>query len=89
VSITTDEARALVVREIRRIVPDADVEGLAPGTDLRRALELDSLDFLGLVELVCQDTGLRIDDEDYPALTSLDAWVEFLTARDVARTGDR
>jgi acyl carrier protein len=84
-SITPAEARALVGKEIRRIVPDADLDGLAPDADLRRTFELDSLDFLGFVELLVKDTGIRIDDEDYPSLTTLDACADFLASRSAAR----
>ena len=77
-TITAEEARALVGRAIKRIVPDAD---------LRRTFELDSLDFLGFVELLVKDTGIRIDDEDYPSLTTLDACADFLAARSAARGG--
>ncbi|MGZ4494450.1 MAG: hypothetical protein ACXVWU_07115 [Nocardioides sp.] len=83
-SITADEARALVGKEIRRIVPDADLDSLARDADLRRTFELDSLDFLGFVELLVKDTGIRIDDEDYPALTTMAACERFLTSRSAA-----
>ena len=86
-TITAEEARALVGKEIRRIVPDADVESLAPDADLRRTFELDSLDFLGFVELLVKDTGIRIDDDDYPALSTMTACAEFLTSRSAARGG--
>ena len=86
-TMTADEARALVAREIRRIVPDADLDSLAPDADLRRTFELDSLDFLGFVELLVKDTGIRIDDEDYPALATMAACEEFLTSRSASRAG--
>ena len=86
-TITADEARALVGRAIKRIVPDADLDGLASDADLRRTFELDSLDFLGFVELLAKDTGIRIDDEDYPALATMAACQEFLTSRSASRAG--
>ena len=69
-SITDDEARAMVARAVRRIVPDAEVETLASDADLRRTFELDSLDFLSFVELLVNDSGVRIDEDDYPELTT-------------------
>jgi acyl carrier protein len=84
VSITAEQARDLVSRHIRRIVPDADVEGIAPDADLRRTFELDSLDFLELVERLSKDSGVRIDEEDYPALATMASCQAFLTSRSAA-----
>jgi acyl carrier protein len=44
-------------------------------------LELDSLDFLSLVELLSERTGVRIDEEDYPELTTLSDATRFLVTR--------
>ncbi len=77
----TDQARDMVVSAVRRIVPDADFAALAPDADLRQAFELDSLDFLGFVELLSQQSGLRIDEDDYPDLRSLASCVELLESR--------
>lgn len=80
-NINALEARQLIDKEIRRIVPDADLSTIGPDTDLRRAFELDSLDFLGLVEMLSTDAGIRIDEEDYPELTTMASCVEFLVRR--------
>ncbi len=77
----TDRARAVVTRAITQIVPDADVAGLPDDADLRRAFELDSLDFLGFVELLSQASGVRIDEEDYPELATLASCERFLRSR--------
>ena len=86
-SITAEEARDLVGRHIRRIVPDADLDGLAPDADLRRTFELDSLDFLELVERLSKDAGVRIDEEDYPSLATMASCQAFLTSRAAAQGG--
>lgn len=80
-SMSTEQAREIVARAIRRIVPDADVDGVADDADLRRAFELDSLDFLGFVELLSKDTGVRIDEEDYPELATMASCEAFLNGR--------
>jgi len=79
--MTLGQAAELVGREIRRIVPDADLDGLGPDADLCRAFELDSLDFLGLVEMISTDAGVRIDEEDYPELATMTSSTEFLVRR--------
>ena len=71
-------ARAIVARAITTIVPDADVAAVSDDADLRRTFELDSLDFQELVELLSQDTGVRIEEEDYPELSTLSRFQRFL-----------
>ncbi len=85
-TITDRQAHDLVVKAIRRIVPDADFEGLAADADLRRTFELDSLDFLGFVELLVKETGIRIDEDDYPDLATMASCERLLSSRPATRT---
>ena len=82
--MTPEQAADLMARAIRRIVPDADLEGTGPDADLRRAFELDSLDFLGMVEMISTDSGVRIDEEDDPELATMASSTEFLVRRTAA-----
>lgn len=72
------EALAVVQESIIRIVPDADLSEIAPGDNFRDALELDSIDFLNLVELLSERLGVPIDEDDYPKLTTLADAADFL-----------
>lgn len=80
-TITHEQARAMVTRAVRRIVPDADVEAVPEEADLRRTFELDSLDFLSFVELLVADSGVRIDEDDYPELTTTAGCADLLVRR--------
>jgi acyl carrier protein len=84
-TITESQAHDLVVKAIRRIVPDADFDDLSPDADLRRTFELDSLDFLGFVELLVKETGIRIDEDDYPDLATMASCERLLSTRPAAR----
>jgi acyl carrier protein len=79
--LNSTEALAVVKESITQIIPDADFTRVRPGDKLRDMLELDSLDFLTLVEILSERTGVRIDEDDYPQLTTLADSVEFLVAR--------
>lgn len=79
--MTPEMARTIVLDAVRRIVPDADLDTLRPDDNLRDTLELDSLDFLGLVEMLSERTGLRIDEEDYDRLDSLSSCVAYLSSQ--------
>jgi acyl carrier protein len=78
--MNTDEARALIDETLLDIVPDADVAALGPDTDFRQALELDSLDFVELVERLSKRGGYRIDEDDYANLRTMGSAVRFLAA---------
>ncbi|MEU9075798.1 acyl carrier protein [Kitasatospora sp. NPDC048538] len=76
-----DQALLLVQEALTEIVPDADFTTIGPDTAFREALELDSLDFLSLVERLTERAGCRIDEDDYPRLTTLSSAAAFLTGR--------
>jgi acyl carrier protein len=80
-SLTPDQARDMVARSVRRIVPDADVDSVGPQADLRRSFELDSLDFLSFVELLVKESGVRLDEDDYPDLATVAGCVDLLVRR--------
>lgn len=80
-TLTDQEARDVVVAAVLRIVPDAEFDTLDDDEPIRDAFELDSLDFLSFVELLSTRSGVRIDELDYPSLTTMADCVEFLTHR--------
>ncbi|EST36463.1 acyl carrier protein [Streptomyces roseochromogenus] len=75
------EAMSVIKESITQIVPDADFAQVEPDDKFRDVLELDSLDFLSLVQLLSERTGIRIDEEDYPELTTLSGATRFLVDR--------
>jgi acyl carrier protein len=70
---------ATLVTLIEQIAPDVDASGLDPDADLRRAADLDSLDFQSLVELVARDLGVEIPETDYPKVRSLRGLTDYVT----------
>ncbi|HET8560749.1 MAG TPA: phosphopantetheine-binding protein [Marmoricola sp.] len=77
-TVAPEEARRAVLDAIRRIVPDADFDGVDDTTRLRTEFELDSLDFLSFVELLVEATGRPIGEGDYDSLQTLGSAVDFL-----------
>jgi acyl carrier protein len=71
----------LLESALLRIIPDADVGSISADDDLRETLELDSLDFLSLVEMLSQNAGVRLDEDDYPRLSTVRSTVDLLTSR--------
>jgi acyl carrier protein len=77
--MTPDEAEAALTEALGQVTPGADIGSLPADADLRDTLELDSLDFLRVVEILSESTGERIDEDDYPQLATKASAVKFLT----------
>jgi len=75
---TADEA---VRAAILRVAPESDLDDLDPAESLRAALDLDSLDFLAVVENVATTTGVSVPESDYLTVDSLDGFVSYLEQR--------
>jgi acyl carrier protein len=84
--LTDSEAMTVVKESITQIIPDADFTRVEPADKFRDVLELDSLDFLSLVEILAERTEVRIDEEDYPELTTLSDAARFLVDRTAHRS---
>ena len=76
----SDDTRLEVLALLAQIAPDVDLTGLDPERDLRREIDLDSLDFQTLVERVAETTGVQIPETDYPQVRSLRGLSEYITA---------
>lgn len=82
--MNTEEANAVVTKVIGRIAPEADLTRVARDADLQQELDLDSMDFLSLVNGVFDETGVEIPERDYPELLTLDGWAGYLARRAAA-----
>ena len=69
--MNVEQARALVVAELEKIAPEADFSMLDPNSDLREALDIDSLDFLRFVTALHKKSGINIPEADYRKLYTL------------------
>jgi acyl carrier protein len=79
--MTQEEIRAAVLRALGTIAPEADLQALDPGADLRDQLDLDSMDILNVAVAVHDLLGIDIPEVDYPKLATLDQAVAYLMAR--------
>ena len=74
------DARAAVHTAIGKVAPDVDLADVDEGSRLRQDLELDSLDFLRLVEIIDSDTGVNIPERDYPAVVTVAGLIAYLVS---------
>lgn len=77
--MNTTEATAVVVDALGEIAPEVDLGSVDHRARLRDEVDLDSLDFLNLVQRIHDRTGVDIPETDYGQVESLDGLVGYLT----------
>ncbi|HET7139123.1 MAG TPA: acyl carrier protein [Arthrobacter sp.] len=75
-----EKARAAVHQAIGQVAPDLQPEDLSGDARLRQDLELDSLDFLRLVEVIDNATGVDIPERDYPEVATVQGLIAYVAA---------
>jgi acyl carrier protein len=70
--------REAIQNAIGRVAPEADVDGLLPGVELRDQLDIDSFDFLNIVIALHESLGIEIPEADYGRLSTIDGAVVYL-----------
>jgi acyl carrier protein len=78
--MTEDDARAAVRAAIGQVAPDVDTTHLDESARLRQDLELDSLDFLRLVETLARATGVEIPESDYAQVSTVTGLIGYIAA---------
>lgn len=72
------DARTAVHHAIGQVAPDVEPEDLEDGARLRQDLELDSLDFLRLVETIDAAIGINIPERDYPQVATVGGLITYV-----------
>ena len=78
-TLSAADARSTVLAVLGSIAPEADLAALDPRANLRRALDLDSVDFQTFLIGLVKATGVDVPDRAAPSLVTLDACVAHLT----------
>lgn len=76
--MNTTDARAAVQAAFAEVAPDLEPGQLTDGARLRQDLEIDSLDFLRLVEIVAGRTGVDTPESDYRRLDTVGGFIDYV-----------
>jgi acyl carrier protein len=79
--MNTEQARAHVVAVLGRIAPEVELDEVPGDVDFREEIDLDSMDFLSLIEGLKEATGVEVPEEDYEKIETLDGLLGYLTAK--------
>jgi acyl carrier protein len=75
-----NRANDVIVQVLATIAPEIDPATVDRDGELQFEFDLDSMDFLNLVEGVAKATGRDIPERDYGAVSTLDGFVDYLAA---------
>ncbi|MEY9951611.1 acyl carrier protein [Leifsonia sp. EB34] len=78
--MNTQDARAAVTAAFAEVAPDIAPDDLIERARLRQDLEIDSLDFLRLIELVAESTGVDTPEDDYRQLDTVGGFIGYVAS---------
>ena len=74
------DARAAVVAAFAEIAPDVEPDSLSEDARLRQDLDIDSLDFLRLIQAISESTGVDTPEGDYRQLATVGGFIDYVAA---------
>ena len=72
------DLRAVVLRVLGEIAPEADLASLRGDADLREALDIDSYDFLRFATRLHDELGIAVPEDRMSGLATLEGSVALL-----------
>lgn len=79
--MTKDEIRAAIFAALRRVAPEVDAAALRADIPVRDQVDLDSMDFLNLMQDLHATLGVDIPEAAYKEVATLDGCVAYVEAR--------
>lgn len=79
--MSREELRAIVLAELARLAPEADLASLPPQARLREELDIDSFDFARFISALDERLGVEVPELDYGKLETLEGCLDYLSAR--------
>ncbi|MGD9715397.1 MAG: acyl carrier protein [Thermomicrobiales bacterium] len=73
-----NDVQAAVIRQLRRVAPEADPALLRNDQNQRDQLDIDSMDFLNFAIALHDELQEGIAETDYPRLATIDGCVNFI-----------
>jgi len=80
-TITDARIKEVIFNLLGQIAPEANLEELGPGDDIRVLLDIDSFDFLNFLIGLSDKLGVEVPEADYGKLITLQDLMSYLSAR--------
>lgn len=78
--MNTQKARTAVEAAFAQIAPDIEPSELIEQARLSQDLDIDSLDFLRLVQVIADTTGVDTPEDDYRQLATVGGFIGYVAA---------
>lgn len=75
-----NDLQTTILRLLRHLAPEADLEALPLTANLREELDLDSVDFLNFAIAIHKELGVEVPEADYRRLATLQSALDYLEA---------
>ncbi len=75
------DARQTILDAIERVAPDVDTSLLPDDVDFREEAELDSMDFLSVLNAIQDVTGVEVPEVDYNEIVTIAQFTDYLSAK--------
>ena len=79
--MTRDHAHTLLATVLHGIAPEVDLDALDPDEPFQQEADIDSMDFLNLIEGLHDESGIDIPERDYQRLSTLTDILSYLEGR--------
>jgi len=80
-SMSRDQVRNSLIDSILAVAPEADFAEVRPDRPLRDQLDIDSFDFLTILQNLHERIGVDVQEADYGKMITLDGSVDYLMGR--------
>ncbi|MDE1922851.1 MAG: acyl carrier protein [Gammaproteobacteria bacterium] len=80
-SMSRDDVRKALIDCILAVAPEADFSNVRPDRPLRDQLDIDSFDFLTILQHLHERIGVDVPESDYGKMITLDGSVDYLMHR--------
>ena len=76
-------AHDLLATMLHRVAPDVTLDDLDRDQLIQDAADLDSMDFLNMMTVLHEETGIDVPEHDYPQLATVAAAERYIAQRQV------
>ena len=76
-----EEIKNTIFTLLRKTVSESELDKLSPDENLRKALDIDSFDFLNIIIALNDALGVDIPESDYGKLNTLSGMLSYLSER--------
>lgn len=80
-TLSAETIRTAFVESLLDVAPEADLSSLRPDRPMRTQLDIDSFDFLRVLEAFHARTGIEVPEADYARMETFSGALAYLEGR--------